>query len=157
MLGCGDTATERAGVAPASWHLELRRAGVHTLNEPRRSGDVLTPSGRGLNEDAKCREDGNVSEIRASRISAGHLAFRVLFSLPSSWHPLGGGGGSPQGAGVTPMRPRQKVPTWGVGSAAEPPQPHPPSFWGSREVAGLGAAGEGRAAVALCSAACRAD
>lgn len=52
MLGCGDTATERAGVAPASWHLELRRAGVHTLNEPRRSGDVLTRSGRGLNEDA---------------------------------------------------------------------------------------------------------
>lgn len=32
VLGCGDTATRRAGVAPASWHLELCGAGVHTVN-----------------------------------------------------------------------------------------------------------------------------
>lgn len=52
VLGCGDTATERAGLAPASWLLELRRAGVRTVNEPTRPGDVLTRSGRGLSEDA---------------------------------------------------------------------------------------------------------
>lgn len=50
---------------------------------------------------------------------------------------------------MPPTLPRQKVPTWGVSSAAEAPQPNPPSFWGRRDVEGLGAEGEGRTAVAL--------
>ena len=80
----------------------------------------------------------------------------VLFILPSSGHPLGGGGGQPAGGGSDTHAPRQTVPTWGVGGSCASAAA-PPAFWGSREAAGLRAAGEGRAAVALRSAACRAD
>ena len=115
-------------------------------------------AGIALRGQQECREDGTILEIRSSRIlKPGTWRSGPSSSSPPPGIPWAGEWGSPQGAGVMPTRPRQKVPTWGVGSAAEPPHPHPPSFWGSWEVAGLGAAGEGRAAVALGSAACRAD
>lgn len=78
---------------------------------------ALRRAGIALRGQQECREDGNLSEIRASRISEpGTWRSGSSASSPPPGIPWAGAGGSPQRAGVTPTSPRLKVPTWGVGS-----------------------------------------